>query len=253
MVSGQRCVDMERRTCCVRTKMLQWAAVAKWIDCCCVPQALKQWLDDVVEECSDSVGALFEAELVRTCAAVAEVAEPGPNSGLEDAGLQQRGGPAGARQPWRPRAAHAGSETPYQALAKDAAAAGRWQPRASAATGQQLRGQDSRGADGAVSEGVRPASIGQPPARAPSRERSVGLQSATQSRPQGAHEARRASLGDTPRTSAEWIERSRELEAEAQAVRGAWLGEQGAASWFAGRAEEQSESVDDLVACSAAR
>ncbi len=235
-------------------KLLRWAAAAKWSDCRCVPQALKQWLDDVVEECSDSVGALFEAELVRTCAAVAEAAEPDPNSGLEEAGLRQRGGPAGARQPWQPRAAHAGSDTPYQALAKDAAAAGRWQPRPSAAARQQLRARDSSGADGAVSEGVQPARTGvQPPARAPSRERSAGPQGAKQTRPQGAREARRAGPGDTPRTSAEWMERSRELELEAQAVRGAWLGEQGAASWLESRAEEQSERVEDLVALSAAR
>ena len=45
-------------------------------------QALKLWLDDVVESCSDTVGMLFEAELASACCP----AEAGPSSlsGLED-------------------------------------------------------------------------------------------------------------------------------------------------------------------------
>ena len=45
-------------------------------------QALKLWLDDVVESCSDTVGLLFEAELARACSP--DEAGSSSLSGLED-------------------------------------------------------------------------------------------------------------------------------------------------------------------------
>ena len=45
-------------------------------------QALKLWLDDVVESCEDTVGVLFEVELARACSL--EEAGPSSSSGVED-------------------------------------------------------------------------------------------------------------------------------------------------------------------------